>query len=42
MLNAKRCMQDMDTRGNVSSWGIGCQYKKDINKSLLGRLVIGL
>jgi hypothetical protein len=36
MLNARRCMQDMDTQGNVSSWGIGCQVAKDINKALLG------
>jgi hypothetical protein len=36
MLNASRCMQDMDTRGNVFSWGIGCQATKDINKDLIG------
>jgi hypothetical protein len=36
MLNARKCMQDMGTQGNVSSWGIGCQAVKDINKALLG------
>jgi hypothetical protein len=36
MLNAMKCMQDMDTRGNTSSWGMGCQAAKDINKALLG------
>jgi hypothetical protein len=36
MLNARRFMQDMDTRGNVSSWGIGCQDAKDINKAMFG------
>jgi hypothetical protein len=25
----------MDTQGNVSSWGIGCQDAKDIKKALL-------
>jgi hypothetical protein len=36
MLNERGCMQDMDTWVNVSSWGIGCQAAKDINKALLG------
>jgi hypothetical protein len=36
MFNERRCMQDMDSWGNVSSWGIGCQAAKDINKALLG------
>jgi hypothetical protein len=36
MLNARRFMQDLDTRGNVSSWGIGCQVAKDIKRALLG------
>ena len=34
MINARRCMQDMDTQGNVSSLGIGFQDAKDINKDL--------
>jgi hypothetical protein len=36
MLNARRCMQDMHTWGNVSSSSIGHQYVKDTNKALLG------
>jgi hypothetical protein len=36
ILNSRRCMHDMDTHGNVSSWGIGCQAAKDINQDLLG------
>jgi hypothetical protein len=30
MLDARGCMQDMDTRGDVSSRGKGCQVAKDI------------
>jgi hypothetical protein len=36
MLNARRCMQDMDTQGNVSSWGRGCPDEKYIEKDFLG------
>jgi hypothetical protein len=32
MLNARTCMQDMNTQGNVSSWGLGFEDAKDINK----------
>jgi hypothetical protein len=36
MLNARKCMWGMDTRGDVSSTGKGCQDAKDIWKALLG------
>jgi hypothetical protein len=36
MLDAREHMRDMDTRGDVSSWGKGCQAAKDIWKELLG------
>jgi hypothetical protein len=29
-------MKDMDTQGNVSSWGIGFEATKDMTKALLG------
>jgi hypothetical protein len=36
MCDAREHMQDMDTWGNVSSWGKGCQYAKDRWETLLG------
>jgi len=30
MLDVREHMQDMDTQGDVSSWGKGCQVAKDI------------
>jgi hypothetical protein len=36
MLNARERMRDMDTQGDVSSTGKGCQAANDICKELLG------
>jgi hypothetical protein len=36
MLGVWEHVHDMDTWGDVSSWGEGCQVSKDILKTLLG------